>query len=93
MKNRLINASPARTVDVTKGLPPLRAKWIRDRGDVEEIEGRAVKPIDDGYLSETHAAHADRKRRTWVLLRGPRLKSQGECDRAENSDAGRDLSY
>src|SRR2546423_9303192 len=29
-------------VDVTKGLPPLRAKWIRDRDDVEEIEGRKV---------------------------------------------------
>jgi phosphomethylpyrimidine synthase len=42
-------------VDVTRGLPPLRAKWIRERGDVEEIEGRAVKPIDDGYLSVSHA--------------------------------------
>ncbi len=41
--------------DVTQGLPPLRAKWIRDRGDVEEIEGRKVQPIDDGYLSEKHA--------------------------------------
>ena len=27
------------TVDVAKGLSPLRAKWIRDRGDVEEIRG------------------------------------------------------
>src|SRR5439155_8869881 len=25
--------------DVEQGLPPLRAKWIHDRGDVEEIEG------------------------------------------------------
>jgi phosphomethylpyrimidine synthase len=41
--------------DVTRGLPPLRAKWIRDRGDVEEIEGRMVRPIDDGYLSDKHA--------------------------------------
>src|SRR4030095_11221881 len=32
--------------DVTQGLPALRAKWIRDRGDVEEIEGRVVRPID-----------------------------------------------
>src|SRR4051812_9320831 len=38
--------------DVEQGLPALRAKWIRDRADVEEIEGRAVTPIDDGYLSE-----------------------------------------
>src|SRR5881392_4504934 len=42
--------------DVTRGLPPLRAKWICDRGDVEEYEGRVVRPIDDGYLSERHAA-------------------------------------
>src|ERR1700730_9017422 len=42
-------------VDVTEGLPPLRVKWIRARGDVEEIEGRAVTPIDDGYLSVSHA--------------------------------------
>src|SRR5947208_13441046 len=48
--------SPARTVDVNRGLPPLRAKWIRARGDVEEIEGRKVQPIDDGFLSEKHAA-------------------------------------
>ncbi|MFZ0916439.1 MAG: hypothetical protein WAN04_06055, partial [Candidatus Udaeobacter sp.] len=44
--------------DVTQGLQPLRAKWIRDRGDVEEIDGRKVRAIDDGYLSEKHAAVA-----------------------------------
>jgi phosphomethylpyrimidine synthase len=47
--------------DVTQGLPPLRAKWIRGRGDVEEYEGRVVSPIDDGYLSEKHAASANGK--------------------------------
>src|SRR5439155_4458861 len=41
--------------DVTQGLPPFRAKWIRDRGDVEEYDGRTVQPIDDGFLSEKHA--------------------------------------
>jgi phosphomethylpyrimidine synthase len=46
-------------LDVEKGLPPLRRDWIRARGDVEEIEGRRVTPIDDGYLSATHAAHAN----------------------------------
>jgi phosphomethylpyrimidine synthase len=46
---------PDADVDVTQGLPPLRAKWIRDRGDVEEIEGRTVRPQDNGYLSEKHA--------------------------------------
>jgi phosphomethylpyrimidine synthase len=46
-------------LDVTRGLPPLRRDWIVKRGDVEEIDGRKVQPIDDGYLSVTHAAHAN----------------------------------
>src|SRR4051812_2638349 len=46
-------------LSVEQGLPPLRADWIRARGDAEEIEGRRVTPIDDGYLSATHAAHAN----------------------------------
>src|SRR6266513_3009539 len=47
--------------DVKQGLPALRAKWIRDRGDVEEYEGRVVRPIDDGYLSEKHAVSGNGK--------------------------------
>src|SRR5947199_4137223 len=47
--------------DVTQGLPPLRAKWIRERGDVEEIEGRKAQPIDDGFLSVLHAEHSARR--------------------------------
>jgi phosphomethylpyrimidine synthase len=57
-------------LDVTRGLPPLRAKWICDRSDVEEIEGRKVQPIDDGYLSEKHAVSAaERKRSTLNVQR------------------------
>src|SRR6266511_2960491 len=41
---------------VTQGLPALRAKWIRERGDIEEISGRAASSRDDGYLSEVHRA-------------------------------------
>src|SRR5438046_5423537 len=64
--------------DVTRGLPPLRSKWIRDRGDVEECEGRKVQPIDDGWLSESHAAHAHRKRPTSNVQRPPVRRSLGE---------------
>ena len=45
---------PAFEGNVEEGLPPLRARWIRARGDVEEYDGRPVQPIDDGYLSEQH---------------------------------------
>ncbi|MGA3006674.1 MAG: phosphomethylpyrimidine synthase ThiC, partial [Opitutaceae bacterium] len=45
--------------DATRGLPPIRAEWIRERGDVEETAGRAIQPIDDGYLSEIHRGQAE----------------------------------
>jgi phosphomethylpyrimidine synthase len=70
-------SDPDVDVDVTCGLPPLRAKWIRDRGDVEEIEGRKVQPIDDGYLSEKHASLVDSKRST-SNAQHPTLNSNGE---------------
>jgi phosphomethylpyrimidine synthase len=53
------DAAIADTLDVENGLPPLRREWVLARGDVEQIEGRAVTSIDDGYLSATHAAHAN----------------------------------
>lgn len=34
--------------DIHKGLPELRKRWILERGDVEEYEGRPVKPEDNG---------------------------------------------
>ncbi len=34
---------------VEEGLPPLRAGWIRARGDVEEYEGREVASDSDGH--------------------------------------------
>ena len=46
--------------DVTEGLPRVREGWIRSRNDVEEYEGRAVAPMDNGYLSEQHAEYASR---------------------------------
>ena len=36
------------TIDIEKGLAAKRREWILARGDVEEYEGRARKPEDDG---------------------------------------------
>jgi phosphomethylpyrimidine synthase len=55
--------------DVTQGLPLLRRDWILARGDVEEYEGRPVKPIDEGYLSEAQFAN---RRADSSALRPPR---------------------
>jgi len=49
---------PSQRCDVRHGLPAIRQQWIIDRGDTVEIEGRAVKPEDNGYLSFQHATAA-----------------------------------
>src|SRR5437899_10029488 len=56
---------PSVTLDPVQGLPPLRRDWILKRGDVDETEGRVVRPIDDGYLSDKHSAIAAKRRSTF----------------------------
>jgi phosphomethylpyrimidine synthase len=47
--------------DERAGLTPLRREWIIARGDVEEYQGRDVKPEDDGYLTAGAAEYAQQK--------------------------------
>jgi phosphomethylpyrimidine synthase len=65
---------PTFTGKVIHGLPALRAKWIRAGGDVEEYEGRAVKPSDNGYLSDAHARKPTPVGETSLPLDFPGLK-------------------
>ncbi|MFS1519009.1 phosphomethylpyrimidine synthase ThiC [Bacillus sp. SCS-151] len=37
-------------VDIRRGLPKLRDDWIIKRNDVEQYEGREIKPEDNGYV-------------------------------------------
>ena len=47
---------PDATIDVEKGLEPVRADWIAERGGVEEYEGRNIRPEDNGNVSGKHLA-------------------------------------
>ena len=40
------------TTDIRRGLPPLRAPWIGERGDTETYEGRPPRPEDDGRRAD-----------------------------------------
>jgi phosphomethylpyrimidine synthase len=42
---------PDATIDINTGLARAREAWVRARGDVEEIEGRAVQDVDNGNVS------------------------------------------
>ena len=44
------------TIDVEKGLPRIRAAWVRERGGVEEYAGRDIKPEDNGNVTAKHLA-------------------------------------
>ena len=66
---------PAFTGTVEQGLPALRREWILSRGDVEEIDGREVKPQDNGYLSGKHAEYASKAEKN-RLVEFPGLTSQ-----------------
>ena len=44
---------PAVTIDIAKGLAPLRRAWQLARGDAEEYAPRDVRPEDNGQLGRT----------------------------------------
>ena len=58
-----------------QGLPALRREWILKRGDVEEHDGREVKPMDNGYLSGKHAEFASQAEKN-RLIEFPGLTAQ-----------------
>ena len=66
---------PAFTGTSEEGLPALRRDWILKRGDVEEYDGREVKPKDNGYLSGKHAEFASKAEKN-RLVEFPGLHGQ-----------------
>ncbi len=43
-------------IDVEKGLKRARVQWVKERGGVEEYDGRPIKPVDNGNVSGKHLA-------------------------------------
>ena len=43
-------------INVENGLARARTEWVKERGGVEEYEGREIKPEDNGNVGEKHAA-------------------------------------
>jgi phosphomethylpyrimidine synthase len=49
---------PGATIDVEKGLDRIRVGWVRERGGVEEYDGRPVQAVDNGNVGEGHLARS-----------------------------------
>jgi phosphomethylpyrimidine synthase len=45
-------------IDVEKGLKRTRVEWVKERGGVEEYDGRPLQPIDNGNASGKHLARS-----------------------------------
>src|SRR5258707_804402 len=50
--------APTVTIDVNAGLSRNRLAWVKERGGVEEYQGREIKPEDNGNVGASHAAKA-----------------------------------
>jgi phosphomethylpyrimidine synthase len=46
------------TIDVEQGLARARTAWVKERGGVEEYDGRPIQPIDNGNVTGKHLARA-----------------------------------
>ena len=47
---------PDVVIDVEQGLPRTRIDWVRERGGVEEYDGRPIQPVDNGNVTGKHLA-------------------------------------
>ncbi|MGB8529029.1 MAG: phosphomethylpyrimidine synthase ThiC, partial [Rhodoplanes sp.] len=74
---------PDAAIDVEAGLLRPRIDWVRERGCVEEYEGRAVQSVDNGNVSGAHLARAFPK-----TPRPLRAKSAGAGDSTSPSPLG-----
>ena len=43
-------------IDVETGLKRTRVDWVRERGGIEDYDGRPIKPVDNGNVSGKHLA-------------------------------------
>jgi phosphomethylpyrimidine synthase len=73
---------PDVTIEVGKGLPRTRIEWVKERGGVEEYQGREVKPVDNGNVTGKHLARSfPNVPKPWRALDG-KLVTQLEWARA-----------
>ena len=63
-------------IDISRGLPETRRRWIEARGDVESYQGRAVKPEDNGLKSGGNDNVFDLARRQPLRARAGKTVTQ-----------------
>jgi phosphomethylpyrimidine synthase len=70
---------PDVAIDVEQGLARPRAQWVKERGGVEDYDGREVQPVDNGNVSGKHLARtfANTPKPLRAVSPSPRLRGKG----------------
>jgi len=75
-------------IDVEKGLKRTRIDWVKERGGVEQYDGRPIKPVDNGNVAGKHLARSfPNTPRPLRALSSP-LPHAGEVDARSASGGG-----
>jgi phosphomethylpyrimidine synthase len=53
-----VYTDPDVAIDVEAGLERARIDWVRERGGIEDYQGRTIQPVDNGNVSGKHLARA-----------------------------------
>ncbi|MEJ2378701.1 MAG: phosphomethylpyrimidine synthase, partial [Pseudolabrys sp.] len=79
-------SDPGFKVDVEKGLPRTRLAWVKERGGVEDYDGRVIQPVDNGNVTGKHLARdfptAHRPLRATASFPSPRSGEGGAAPAA-----------
>src|SRR6201995_631774 len=80
-------------IDIEKGLAARRREWILARGDVEEYEGRARKPEDDGLKRGELLSVPQFQRENVKLLRAKPGKNVSQLHYARQGIITEEMKY
>ncbi len=80
---------PNVVIDVEKGLPRPRIAWVKERGGVEEYDGRPIQPVDNGNVTGKHLArNFPNTPKPWRAISSSPLPLAGEVDARSASGGG-----
>ncbi len=79
---------PAVEIDVEKGLARTRIAWVKERGGVEEYDGRPIQPVDNGNVTGKHLArNFPNTPKPWRAISSVRSRESGNPGVANSEPA------
>src|SRR5690349_21218114 len=88
-----VYSDPSVATDIRTGLPELRRSWILARGDVEEIDGREIRPEDNGLRRGEPGAVPEFNRAGRKILRAKPGQAVQQYDYAKRGIVTPEMEY